>query len=215
MVKSRYLLNNAGQSVGTSGSHGTIYSSHGNQTDLSSGFVPATVNNTGWAVGNDKGFLNGRASIQPVDVLITSGEANAVLWGNNTIYTLNSCSCIGNSSGWEFDFAYAVNDAGQIVGTGFHNGVETGFVLNPESVPAVKAVVTGASFEAGGVAGAMATVLGTNLTSSTGINITSSLPLPARTQRNRRCDEQRYRQRFHNGTRASRSARHFQLHGGR
>ena len=80
-------------------------------------------------------------------------------------------------SGWEFDFAYAVNDAGQIVGTGFHNGVETGFLLNPVPVPAVKAVVNGASFAAGGVvAGAMATAFGTNLTLSTGINITSSLP---------------------------------------
>ena len=172
-------VNNAGQSVGTSGSRGTIYSSQGSQTDLGAGFVPASINNTGWAVGNDKGFLNGRASIQPVDVLITSGEANAVLWANNTIYNLNSCSCISDSTGWEFDFAYAVNDAGQIVGTGFHNGVETGFLLNPIPAPAVKAVVNGASFATGGVvAGAMATAFGTNLTSSTGINITSSLPLP-------------------------------------
>jgi len=173
-------VNNAGQSVGTFGGHGVIFNSQGNQiTDLGTGFLPTSLNNTGWAVGNDKGFLNERASIQPVDVLITSGEANAVLLANNTAYTLNTCSCINNSSGWEFDFAYAVNDAGQIVGTGFHNGVETGFLLTPEPVPAINAVVNGASFAPGGVvAGGMATAFGTNLTSSTGINITSSLPLP-------------------------------------
>jgi uncharacterized protein (TIGR03437 family) len=47
------------------------------------------------------------------------------------------------------------------------------------AAPVVNAVVNGASFAAGGVVpGAIATAFGTNLTSSTGINITSSLPLP-------------------------------------
>jgi uncharacterized protein (TIGR03437 family) len=116
----------------------------------------------------------------PVDRLISPGEANAILWANNTEYNLNTCSCISNSSGWEFDFAYALNDAGQIVGTGFHNGVETGFLLNPGPVPpAVTAVVNGASFKSGGVVpGEMATLFGTNLTTKTGINVTSGLPLP-------------------------------------
>jgi uncharacterized protein (TIGR03437 family) len=45
--------------------------------------------------------------------------------------------------------------------------------------PAVSAVVNGASFVGGGVVpGEIATAFGTNLTSSTGINLTSSLPLP-------------------------------------
>jgi uncharacterized protein (TIGR03437 family) len=110
---------------------------------------------------------------------ISEGAANAILWVNNTKYNLNTCSCVSNSSGWEFDYAYAVNDAGQIVGTGFHNGVQTGFLLAPEPVPTVTAFVNGASFVGGGVVpGEMATAFGTNLTSSTGINLTSSLPLP-------------------------------------
>ncbi len=45
--------------------------------------------------------------------------------------------------------------------------------------PVVSAVVNGASFVGGGVVpGEIATAFGTNLTSSTGINLTSSLPLP-------------------------------------
>jgi uncharacterized protein (TIGR03437 family) len=45
--------------------------------------------------------------------------------------------------------------------------------------PAISSVVNGASFVAGGVVpGEIATAFGTNLTSSTGINLTSSLPLP-------------------------------------
>lgn len=49
----------------------------------------------------------------------------------------------------------------------------------PPPAPAVTAVVNGASFAGGGVVpGELATVFGTNLTSSSGINVTSGLPLP-------------------------------------
>jgi uncharacterized protein (TIGR03437 family) len=45
--------------------------------------------------------------------------------------------------------------------------------------PAISSVVNGASFVAGGVVpGEIATLFGTNLTSSTGINLTAGLPLP-------------------------------------
>jgi uncharacterized protein (TIGR03437 family) len=55
----------------------------------------------------------------------------------------------------------------------------TVFKLVLASVPAVTAVVNGASFVGGGVVpGEIATAFGTNLTSSTGVNLTSSLPLP-------------------------------------
>jgi uncharacterized protein (TIGR03437 family) len=46
--------------------------------------------------------------------------------------------------------------------------------------PAVTAVVNGASFVGGGIVpGEMATLFGTNLTSASGINLTSGLPLPS------------------------------------
>jgi uncharacterized protein (TIGR03437 family) len=71
---------------------------------------------------------------------------------------------------------------GNFYGTtsGGSNSHGTVFKLVLTSVPAVTAVVNGASFVGGGaVPGEIATAFGTNLTSSTGINLTSSLPLPA------------------------------------
>jgi len=54
-------------------------------------------------------------------------------------------------------------------------------VTGAGAVPAVNAVVNGASFASGGVApGEIATIFGANLTSGSGINLTSGLPLPTK-----------------------------------
>ena len=36
------------------------------------------------------------------------------------------------SSGWELGWAFAINDAGQIVGQGIHNGQYDAFLLTPQ-----------------------------------------------------------------------------------
>lgn len=175
-------VNNSGQGVGFLVDQSVLFSQTGASTSLGTGWYPVGINNAGWIVGSDQPYsAPGSLYPEPVVLTIKQGSANAILWTNNTKYNLNSCSCINNSSGWEFDYAYALNDAGQIVGTGFHNGVQTGFLLNPGPVPpAVTAVANGASFKNGGVVpGEMATLFGTNLTTNTGINVTSGLPLPA------------------------------------
>jgi probable HAF family extracellular repeat protein len=41
---------------------------------------------------------------------------------------------IGSGLGWTLEFARDVNDAGQIVGTGTHNGAVRGFILAPITV---------------------------------------------------------------------------------
>ncbi len=173
-------VNNSGQGAGFHLGQATIFNPDGSVTGLQSFWFPVSINNNGAIVGNDQGYVSpGNIGIQPETVSLMPGAANAILWMNNKKYNLNSCSCISNSSGWEFDFAYGINDAGQIVGTGFHNGVQTGFLLTPGLGPVISAVVNGASFAGGGVVpGEIATAFGTNLTSSTGINLTSSLPLP-------------------------------------
>jgi uncharacterized protein (TIGR03437 family) len=70
---------------------------------------------------------------------------------------------------------------GNFYGTTSEGGSTHGtvFKLVLASVPTVTAVVNGASFAGGGVVpGEMATAFGTNLTTGTGVNLTSGLPLP-------------------------------------
>jgi uncharacterized protein (TIGR03437 family) len=86
---------------------------------------------------------------------------------------------------------YKYDDAGRLVSVAYPNGTTIAYtydkagnllsrvVSGAGAGPVVNAVVNGASFAGGGVVpGEIATIFGTNLTSSTGINLTSSLPLP-------------------------------------
>ena len=40
-----------------------------------------------------------------------------------------------NGDGWRLSYVAAINDAGQIAGTGFHNGQQRAFLLNPGATP--------------------------------------------------------------------------------
>jgi uncharacterized protein (TIGR03437 family) len=75
---------------------------------------------------------------------------------------------------------YGVTSAGGAYGTG---AVFEFTTTQPPAIAATNGVVNGASFAATGIApGEIATVFGTNLTSVTGINLTSGLPLPTQFQ---------------------------------
>lgn len=59
------------------------------------------------------------------------GEINACFWSESTgLVNLNHC--IEPDSGWELEEAYAINNAGQIVGIGKKDGRLTGFILTPK-----------------------------------------------------------------------------------
>jgi uncharacterized protein (TIGR03437 family) len=87
---------------------------------------------------------------------------------------------------------YKYDDAGRLVNVTYPNGTAIAYtydkagnllsrvVSGAGAGPVVSAVVNGASFVGGGVVpGEIATIFGTNLTTSTGINLTSTLPLPS------------------------------------
>lgn len=173
-------VNNSGQAVGytggTSSASGpaTLFDSNGAVQSLGSKAIPLGINNSGWIVGAE----GAGAAIVPFNSLtippllksVNPGSAAAVLWINSNLYELNTCSCVINASGWDFEYAYAVNDAGQIAGTGFHNGVQTAFLLTPASnAPAISGIVSASDFGAfSSVApGSWIEIYGSNLSSQT------------------------------------------------
>lgn len=66
---------------------------------------------------------------------LANGTQGAFLYDDGAMLDLNSL--LPANSGWDLEQAYAINDAGQITGTGLYDGVLTAFVLTdpPASVP--------------------------------------------------------------------------------
>jgi uncharacterized protein (TIGR03437 family) len=100
----------------------------------------------------------------------------------NAEYTPNNPSLRGEHA-MAYDSAHnqvvLFGGFGRTAGGEFAKLGDTWIWGQPAPAPVITAVVNGASFAGGGVApGEIATAFGTNLTSSTGINVTSSLPLP-------------------------------------
>lgn len=60
-------------------------------------------------------------------------ESRAVLWDGERLRDLNDH--ISRDDGWRLLEAVAINDAGQIVGTGWHRGQSRAFLLIPKAVP--------------------------------------------------------------------------------
>jgi probable HAF family extracellular repeat protein len=125
-----YAINNAGQVVGDSllpnlNFHAFLYSS-GSMQDL--GIIPGFqqsfargINNRGEVVG----LLSGDAP----------DSTRAFLYRNGSMVDLNSL--LPSNSGWVLEYAWSINDAGQISGSGFLNGERRAFLLSPEEVVAV------------------------------------------------------------------------------
>ena len=85
-------------------------------------FTPTDINNAGLVIG-----IGGVA-----------GSFRPFLWDPSTGNLTDLNSLIDPASGWELLRATAINEAGQILGTGRHNGVEQAFLLTvPEPTAAV------------------------------------------------------------------------------
>jgi probable HAF family extracellular repeat protein len=116
------------RTTGNSGEHACRWS-HGSLQDL--GALPGRfvsrandVNNAGQVVGDSQSV------IMIVSVPPGSSRAGAFLYTDATgIVDLNTR--IDPQLGWDLDGAAAINDAGQIVGSGRHHGRARAFLLTP------------------------------------------------------------------------------------
>jgi probable HAF family extracellular repeat protein len=76
---------------------------------------------------------------------------HAFIWATNTMTDLNTC-LDATGTGWTLVEARAINDAGQIVGTGARGGATHGFLLTPLTPPRITQQPTNATFTCGSTA---------------------------------------------------------------
>jgi probable HAF family extracellular repeat protein len=105
--------------------------------------------------------------------------SRAFLWQSGVMSDLNSALPAG--SGWVLTSAAAINDAGQIVGAGLHDGRPRAFRLTPRAPIAVFSAVlpSSRSVQVGTPATAFATVINASSDVATACQITPVTPLAA------------------------------------
>ena len=98
------------------------------------------INNSGLIVGYSTALVPGselqlRAYISPADP-----QSHAFLYANGAIRDLTKL--LVNGTGWQLSFAMAINNAGQIVGTGTYQGQQRAFLLTPVAAPQINSVAS-------------------------------------------------------------------------
>lgn len=83
---------------------------------------------------NSSGFIVGSAQV-------SGGTYHAFFYNGSTLYDLNDY--VSGASGWVLTEAWAINDAGLIVGTGTFEGQTRAFVLTAVPEPSTYAVLAG------------------------------------------------------------------------
>ncbi len=137
-------INNLGQVVGDSRTSNTTHAFIWDETsgirDLGTlEYCPAETDQSNAYDINIFGHVVGRSCARSVE---RPQGVNAVLWvENNVIIDLNTL--IPADSGWVLEIAYAINDSGQIVGSGTLNGEEQqrAFLLTPVYKITIDAII--------------------------------------------------------------------------
>src|SRR5271165_2918267 len=137
--------------------HAVIFNANGSVTDLGvvgsdQSSIATGINNNGWAVG----FSNQNPpdfTIQLQAILeFPKGLTRAFVYANGKMYDLNAL--LVNGTGWSLGYATAINNNGQIVGTGLlqtsSGTVQHGFLLTPMTGAPIPAI-TGVAGVAGSV----------------------------------------------------------------
>jgi probable HAF family extracellular repeat protein len=140
-----YGINDFGQVVGdssgTSSNHGFLWDAATGMQDL--GTLPGDTGSAAYGI-NDYGQVVGDSFLY--DPITENYYYRPFLWQNGTMTDLNAL--IPPDSGWTLWYANAINNAGQTVGSGLHNG-ERAYLLTPESfaVTAPANAMAGTAFD--------------------------------------------------------------------
>jgi len=124
-------INESGVVVGWSGDHTDEYSAALWETN---GIEVTNYIDLGILQGDAQAFALGvNASGQVVGLSRGNGQEGFIWDSENLMQDLNDL--ISDESGWTLTSATAINDLGQIVGSGIYGGQERAFILTPDPIP--------------------------------------------------------------------------------
>ena len=127
-------MNDLGQVVGEShppaGSRAVVWNNDAAHTATELPPLPGDnytvafeINNLGQVLGTSAYDVPGTWNV---------GPGRYVLWDHGVPYDLQSLLEPVSGAGWTISYAAGINNLGQIVGSGFHNGVSQVFVMTPQ-----------------------------------------------------------------------------------
>jgi uncharacterized membrane protein len=124
-----YAVNNLGVAVGVSWygiyhSTAVVWSADASHTPTALPLLPGEVQASANGI-NNSGQVIGYNGLD-----VTLHGLTPVTWINGQIFLLQSL-LDASGAGWQLRWVTAINNSGQIVGTGYYNGLQRGFVLTP------------------------------------------------------------------------------------
>lgn len=131
-VSDAYSVNNAGLITGdmadSSGDNfiAYLYDPSGGGSFTSLGTLAGTSNSAGNSINSLGQIVGDSYNLNAAGSAVL--DQTAFLYSNGQMIDLNSL--LPANSGWHLEYAAAINDLDQIVGTGTFNGVEQGFLLD-------------------------------------------------------------------------------------
>jgi uncharacterized membrane protein len=124
-----WAVNDLGQAVGDSGTRPALWDNDGAHTAIELPLLPGDNYGSARAVNNLGHVLGWSAYRTPGTWEV--GPVHEVIWRDGGVFELQSLLDPVSGDGWTITSVSAINNAGEIVGVGLHNGQVIPFVMTP------------------------------------------------------------------------------------
>jgi hypothetical protein len=126
-----WAVNDLGQAVGDSGQRAVLRNNDAAHTPIELPMLPNGDNYATARLINNLGHVVGMSGMLLGFGPTATTTTHFVVWRDGTVFDLQSVLDAVSGAGWTISSVSAINDAGQLVGSGFYNGQARNFVMTP------------------------------------------------------------------------------------